>query len=258
MKSKCIGIGCEKDAFARGMCRTHVSRFYKYGDCEKVLLVKPPKGQKCAASCEALAVIRWKPTGKRYCNIHWQNLYRYGTEDRPEREPADPLPLCGVHKCRTVCRSRNAGYCEMHYGRVRRNGNLEARVVVDSRLTPAGYTLLNKPGHPLSHRSGWCAEHRAVAYDKHGGICPPCGWCGKALAWSSSVVDHLNESKSDNRPDNLLVSCNNCNRARGAMLPFLRGLSAESFELFLRHARLDREGHHSSDKAREEAAAGYR
>jgi 5-methylcytosine-specific restriction endonuclease McrA len=80
---------------------------------------------------------------------------------------------------------------------------------------------------------GHAFEHRVVVYDRNGGIAGSCFWCGVALVWSTLVVDHLNEVKADNRPENLVVSCNDCNRARGAMTPFLQGLRKEAVEVLV-------------------------
>jgi 5-methylcytosine-specific restriction endonuclease McrA len=76
-------------------------------------------------------------------------------------------------------------------------------------------------------------EHRAVMYDRLGAGPLPCFWCGISLAWGKVVIDHLNEVKDDNRPENLVVSCNNCNRARGAMIPFIRTMRPAAFEVFV-------------------------
>lgn len=90
--------------------------------------------------------------------------------------------------------------------------------------------------HPLRDSQGQSYAHRVVAHSKHAGVCPPCYWCGAVLMWSTAVVDHLNERKTDNRADNLVVACSPCNRARGAMLPFLSRMLDASWPEFIRHA----------------------
>jgi 5-methylcytosine-specific restriction endonuclease McrA len=53
------------------------------------------------------------------------------------------------------------------------------------------------------------------------------------LEWKTAVVDHLDEQKANNTPSNLVVSCNDCNRARGSLLPFLRRMRTEAFPVFV-------------------------
>jgi hypothetical protein len=120
----------------------------------------------------------------------------------------------------------------MHYDRVRRLGTTE-RKPRSGHFHAAGYKVVHAKDHPIAMRSGFIFEHRKVAYEKHEGICPPCHWCGVVLGWAEAVIDHLNESKADNRPDNLAVSCNNCNRARGALVPFVKGMRPEAFDHFV-------------------------
>lgn len=147
------------------------------------------------------------------------------------------LPACSVAECDGKATRRSSGMCEMHYTRLRRSGSVQVRMAAYRYVTASGYVKLLMPDHPLAEgSSGAVAEHRYVAYQKYGqAIC--CHWCSIRLSWKSAVVDHLNDIKSDNRPDNLVVACNNCNRARGAILPFLASLTAESLEDFLYHAR---------------------
>jgi hypothetical protein len=92
------------------------------------------------------------------------------------------------------------------------------------------YRVLRVPGHPLANDVGDVYHHRLVAYADRHGICGPCHWCGVALDWPEAVIDHLNEDKADNRPENLVVACNDCNRGRGAILSFLWRLQSERFD----------------------------
>lgn len=231
-KPKSIGTGCDKEAFARGMCKTHYSRWRIHGHCEITYKTRLPKV--CEVDgCDRPAHTRWK-RDKVVCNPHWQTLYRYGTETPPPEAPPDPLPLCSVHKCKTEVRSRNAAYCEKHYGRVRRGVSIENdRAHLYSYISGAGYVVLtNRSGHPLADKEGRLTEHRFVAYEKHEGKCPECYWCGKLLDWSNAVIDHLDENKQNNVPNNLAIACNPCNRARGSLLPFVASLKDDVVQKF--------------------------
>jgi len=92
--------------------------------------------------------------------------------------------------------------------------------------------------HPLTHSGGSVYEHRKVVFDKVGVGPHPCYWCGKILEWSDIVVDHLNEVKDDNRFENLVISCNPCNRARGGMLDFIKRMRGEALPTFIHYATL--------------------
>lgn len=84
-----------------------------------------------------------------------------------------------------------------------------------------GYRYLTgQQDHPLASSSDCVAEHRVVLYEKIGPGPHPCHWCGGLLGWggkSGINVDHLDNDKLNNDPDNLVPSCGNCNRQRGLM-----------------------------------------
>jgi hypothetical protein len=130
----------------------------------------------------------------------------------------------------------SADLCEACYCYQRLNGKPRRKFEKSAgyyRTGPHGYLVIRQEGHPLAHRSGWVYEHRFVAYVKHGGVCPPCFWCGRHLQWKKAVVDHLNEQKADNRPENVEVSCNTCNRMRGLMIGFIQNALPERLEQFI-------------------------
>ena len=88
-----------------------------------------------------------------------------------------------------------------------------------------------------------------AAYDKYGTENLICHWCGRAIIWEigrqmstgdgdiACVVDHLNDNGVDNVPDNLVVSCANCNRRRGYILLFTKDLLPERVEQFIELTR---------------------
>lgn len=83
-----------------------------------------------------------------------------------------------------------------------------------------GYrNLTTQYGHPLANSSGVVSEHRRALYDKIGPGLHPCHWgCGKVLEWGGILgicVDHLDDDKVNNDPDNLVPSCLVCNMQRG-------------------------------------------
>lgn len=142
---------------------------------------------------------------------------------------------CSTPGCNKTANRRKYNLCETCYFRMRRTGTTTKieRKPKYRYITGAGYIKLFIPGHPLADNQGTVFEHRKVLYDKLGDGIHQCQWCGAEISWDDIVVDHLNENKQDNSPDNLVASCNNCNRARGAMIPFIERMKTESFDLFI-------------------------
>ncbi len=122
---------------------------------------------------------------------------------------------CAVKGCDTKTRSSGCPYCEKHYGRIRRNGHTGLCERKDS-IHSGGYVLEYLPNHPLRTKfSPRVYKHRRVYYDNHGEGPFNCHWCDHQVTWSDLHIDHLNDVKTDNRIENLVASCPNCNQARG-------------------------------------------
>ena len=91
-----------------------------------------------------------------------------------------------------------------------------------------GYRYVNGDyDHPLYVKGQFLLEHRKVLYDKIGSGPHPCHWseaygCGRrSLEWkglSGLVVDHLDDDKLNNTPENLVPACSSCNMRRGREL----------------------------------------
>lgn len=149
-----------------------------------------------------------------WCDTHYQRWWKHG-------DPVFTRPVygrCQVPGCELEPRSRHADLCEMHYGRRRRNGHFQRQEwpigfkrVVHGR----GYIRLHNIDHPLADRARTVFEHRAVAYNDRGGADPSCEWCGLELDWATADVDHIDDDPGNNQPSNLVISCHQCNSARG-------------------------------------------
>lgn len=180
------------------------------------------------AGCEAVA------RSKGLCNPHYQRQHKYG--DALYVVPRKPQAICSVDGCTKRSRTRNGAFCEMHYYRGRRRKHygppIDQNPVYKGRyLATSGYVLVSGiESHPMKSKSGILYEHRFVAYEKYGVGPHECHWCGLELEWSNLVIDHLNDEKTDNREDNLVVSCSPCNRARGAMRPFIARMQSHRIE----------------------------
>lgn len=124
-------------------------------------------------------------------------------------------PSCTVMGCCKKARSGAAKYCEMHYGRLRRNGGLYIAMQRSPELVQShGYIREYRPDHPLSDTEGYVYQHRRVLHDHCGDGPFNCHVCGAEQAWQTMDVDHLNGVKDDNRPENLAPACPKCNRDR--------------------------------------------
>ncbi len=133
-------------------------------------------------------------------------------------------PLCEVAGCPQALYCR--GYCTLHYTRWRKAGSVGASQRKRSlpgagSINDYGYRVLRQPDHPLAKAQGKVLEHRAVLYDALGPGPHLCRWCDRALDWEGRqsekvCVDHLNHVRTDNRLENLVVSCLDCNAKRRA------------------------------------------
>lgn len=147
---------------------------------------------------------------------------------------------CKVEGCEGNATRVGVQLCELHHARLRRTGLTEARPHKVVCAHSSGYLRMLNKRHPLADSTGYVYQHRSVAYDMHRGLCPPCFWCNVRLDWAWSVVDHLNEQKADNHPDNLVVCCAPCNRARGALIPFVERMTELGWQAFIAVANVHR------------------
>lgn len=125
--------------------------------------------------------------------------------------------ICTAEGCDKTATRLQGRYCEAHYMRLYRTGGLALRRSRKPVLSHSGgYRILYAPEHPLAQRLGreYEYEHRVVFYNEHGSGPFLCHVCGEAVGWPTMHVDHLNDRKADNRPENLAPAHPVCNRRR--------------------------------------------
>lgn len=148
---------------------------------------------------------------------------------------------CSISACSNKVKNIGRMICAKHETRMIRTGDYTRRKPTVRTTRTNGYVVVKMPEHPLCQSSGWIFEHRMVAYTKYGAGQQECHWCGIRMPWDQMVVDHMNNVKSDNRPDNLVVTCNTCNRSRGLLIGFVSAMLPHRFEGLVDTLRVMRE-----------------
>lgn len=182
----------------------------------------PKYMQPCgAAGCPNLI---GKKGGKGYCPRHYARLKRYG--DATIILASDyygTWSKCSVKECLAPVRSRFAELCMKHYHRKYRHGDVEANFDSISVRDQSEYQRTYAPDHPVAGPSGKTYVHRIVLYDAIGEGPHKCFWCKRIVMWRRGIdspdalhADHLNGVRDDNRVDNLVPSCQDCNVARSS------------------------------------------
>ena len=156
---------------------------------------------------------------------------------------------CVVDGCARPAIYTGFGLCRTCWLQQHRTGSTIRKSPQTRLRRPSGYIALWAPDHPLA-RDGRnrVYEHRVVLYDALGPGPHACFWCDMPLGgWDEIVADHLNEQKDDNRPENLVVSCNSCNRARGAMLQFIKRVGHVALDVALTSLRSYHASYHNTE-----------
>ena len=124
---------------------------------------------------------------------------------------------CKIEGCGREARYKAACLCQMHYFRLRRNGDFEIHSpaarprIEDDR----GYQFLHAPKHPLVSRGQiYVDEHRIVLYEAIGPGPMDCELCGVGMTWATCQTDHIDENPRNNERSNLRPLCRRCNTWR--------------------------------------------
>lgn len=185
------------------------------------------RGRICAVCAGSFSYVIRRGSDRRYCS----DACRVVSRQRLREQKVLNAPTCLTAGCGKKSNpDYKNGLCIACYcyawrtGKARDPRKKPYKLKTVKRSDGKSYRVLKVPGHPLAMSGGNVYHHRLVAYSARNGVCGPCYWCAAPLQWKQAIVDHLDEDGKNNEPSNLVVTCNKCNRARGAMLPFFRRL----------------------------------
>ena len=124
---------------------------------------------------------------------------------------------CKVDGCEKDARYKSQCVCQKHYFRFMRTGAYDLAEKKGPMKTREwnGYIRVHEPDHPLADMNGYVAEHRKVVYDRIGESLSECELCKKPVDWTTVHIDHKDDNRKNNAPDNLRPLCNGCNTRRG-------------------------------------------
>lgn len=122
--------------------------------------------------------------------------------------------ICKISGCGKSAKFKTEQLCQMHYFRRMRNGTFDTirKKGREKYISDNGYVMVHCKGHHFAReKTHYAFEHRIVAYEKYGEILPNCELCDMELNWSNAVIDHIDEVRTNNHPNNLRPLCWNCN-----------------------------------------------
>lgn len=119
--------------------------------------------------------------------------------------------LCKVDGCGREVDYTNKRLCQKHYFRQWRTGTTDDRKRKTRYQDDSGYWSLFKPSHPLACVNGSVREHRFIYYETRDPNPTCCELCGADIDWTTLHIDHIDENKSNNTPENLRALCGPCN-----------------------------------------------
>ena len=175
-----------------------------------------PGNRKCETGC--------------LCAKHTEEYRRKVTAAaRKPRKKCLPGCLCARHtpkKCLDDCRCGK--HREIQQEQIQKSIDAMREKARGFHIHTNGYIVLTNQEHPLA-RGGRLYDHRRVLYDKIGPGPHRCYWqplsgCKTSLLeWDDIHVDHIDNDVTNNAPENLVASCNVCNRSRSRSLWWREG-----------------------------------
>lgn len=192
----CAGCGAKLMRYRQQVEKSSTGRFI-CEDCKAAGVgCKPRKGNEHA--CEGCGVTFYRRPGDETARFHSRACR---AKHEQEQRVTLTCEYCGVKfetikahadrgrrycdwQCKTLAGTTNAIPGEWHNGKPKVHGTDD----------PDGYVMIWEPEHPRAFHGGWVLEHRWVMEQQ----------LGRYLE-TKEQVDHINQIKNDNRPENLRV-----------------------------------------------------
>lgn len=142
-----------------------------------------------------------KKNSKAYHERNRQKIKEYSDNYRHKNRDRERLRTRRWNNANKERRSESArNYLKNHRDKVRANVNRRRARIKNAE---GSYT----------------ADDARRQYDSQKG---KCWWCGKPVKWEEREDDHLIPLKKGgtNWPNNIVISCQHCNRSKGAKMPY--------------------------------------
>ncbi len=121
---------------------------------------------------------------------------------------------CKVEGCEREAMYQKQRVCQKHYFRKMRNGTYDKQEPKYRVGHTGGYIQVREPSHILANSRGYVYEHRYIYYEKVSKEITRCEMCGVSIGWGNAHIDHKDENRKNNNPENLRPLCSNCNTRR--------------------------------------------
>jgi hypothetical protein len=199
MDKTCSIAGCNRKAFAKGVCVAHYARYKRIGSyvlkngMSDILPSLKPKKEKQNCSIPGCNNLKY---AKKVCRLHYSRFRKTGSYELPIK-PVYP-EKCSVEGCGR--KQFWHEYCNLHYARLKRTGTL----LGDGNKGEKNHFWRGGVAYYPNQTKMKNARKYLL---KTIGHCEMCGSTKKL------EVHHKDESKTNHAIDNLSLLCHKCHQS---------------------------------------------